>query len=263
MKDRGHNGTLCAYDVAHVRGQKGVKRALEVAAAGRHSILLIGSPGAGKTLLAQSLAPLLPEACQASIRQVSAGEKGPGDGELLFLRNMQTWESGDLAAFWSSNREQQVVGTVQHCPCGFYGDTLREWVCTIQEISEYQKRLAPFLNEFDIHITVSIPNAEELLDSRLGDSSVQIRARVERAYALREQRGPIPTYSTLTTLQSSIDQGGEKLLHAAIKNLYLTPLHVVRTVRIARTIADLYAEQHINANAIAEALQYRVRNLSE
>jgi len=49
-----------APDLADVRGQAGAKRALEIAAAGGHSLLLIGPPGAGKSMLAQRLPGLLP-----------------------------------------------------------------------------------------------------------------------------------------------------------------------------------------------------------
>ncbi len=65
-------------DLAEVRGQEGAKRALEIAAAGGHGLLMIGPPGAGKTLLAQRLPGLLPPLDRAEAIEVASLESAAG-----------------------------------------------------------------------------------------------------------------------------------------------------------------------------------------
>jgi magnesium chelatase family protein len=65
-------------DLAEVRGQFAAKRALEIAAAGEHGLLMIGPPGAGKTLLAQRLPGLLPSLTPLESLQVASLESAAG-----------------------------------------------------------------------------------------------------------------------------------------------------------------------------------------
>ena len=67
-------------DMEDVRGQAHARRALEVAAAGNHHLLLIGPPGCGKTLLASRLAGLLPEASEAEALEAAAIASVSGRG---------------------------------------------------------------------------------------------------------------------------------------------------------------------------------------
>ena len=82
-----------APDLAEVRGQFAAKRALEIAAAGEHGLLMIGPPGAGKTLLAQRLPGLLPplaalESLQVACLESAAGRR-PSLGGRRPFRNPQ------------------------------------------------------------------------------------------------------------------------------------------------------------------------------
>ncbi len=81
--------TASAPDMAEIKGQETAKRALEVAAAGAHNLLMIGPPGAGKSMLAQCLPGILPpmqpaEVLEVSIIQSVAGELR--DGRLTSTR---------------------------------------------------------------------------------------------------------------------------------------------------------------------------------
>ena len=83
-----------ALDLAMVKGQQGARRALEIAAAGGHNLLFIGTPGSGKTMLARCLPGILPrmtfeEACETTRIHSVAGLLKPGQG-LMTERPFRT-----------------------------------------------------------------------------------------------------------------------------------------------------------------------------
>jgi len=312
-------------DIAAVRGQEHVKRALEVAASGGHNILMSGPPGSGKTLLARSTPSILPrmlieEALDVTkIYSVSGilpsdvplilqrpfrsphhtishaglvgGGRMPRPGEIslahrgvLFLDELPEFGQNVLEVLRQPLEDKVVTisraqGTITYpanfmlvaamnpCPCGFFGDPIKECTCSASTIARYQKRISgPLLDRIDIHVEVPRVDYEKLADKRQVEKSTIVRARVQAARERQLQRfagtkltcnaemGPSEVRDFCT-----VEPGAEKLLKAAMQQLHLSARAFHRVLKLARTIADLAGSELIAANHLAEAIQYRPR----
>ncbi len=291
---------LPGLDMQEIRGQAHVKRALEVAAGGGHNILLIGPKGAGKASLARTLPTLLPTtAVSYPFRMPHCSTSGtafigeptlPGEltlahGGVLFLENIDAFDVSQLTALRQAvethvitipHGEETIlfpghfvlIATVKPCSCGFYGDPMRECICSVEAITEYRQRIEESVETiFDIHIEVPRVR-EDILSTRQEESSARIRKRVEEARVIQRRR-----YEEVMNLWVNADlvsvneiqkycelePTAQRLLKAALQQLHLTPQGVLRIQRLARTIADLADSKAIAANHIAEAVQYRSR----
>jgi magnesium chelatase family protein len=163
-----------------------------------------------------------------------------------------------------------LVAAMNPCPCGYYGDPVKECKCSSSEISRYQKRISgPLLDRIDIFIEVPRVEYEKLTDDTLGESSERVRARVEAARQIQQKRleGTKLTCNTeMTPIEVKefcrVDPSAQSLLRTAMKQLHLTARAFHRVLKLARTIADLDGADIIKANHLAEALQYRQRSSS-
>jgi magnesium chelatase family protein len=163
-----------------------------------------------------------------------------------------------------------LVAAMNPCPCGYYGDPVKECKCSSSEISRYQKRISgPLLDRIDIFIEVPRVEYEKLTDDTLGESSERVRARVEAARQIQQRRfegTKLMCNTEMTPIEVKefcrVDPPAQSLLRTAMKQLHLTARAFHRVLKLARTIADLDSADIIKANHLAEALQYRQRSLS-
>ena len=89
-----------------------------------------------------------------------------------------------------------LIGAMNPCPCGYYGDPTHECTCSAQMITRYQKRISgPLLDRMAhrsalgppewAHVEVPAADYEKLSDERLGEPSAAVRARVDADLAGR------------------------------------------------------------------------------
>lgn len=161
-----------------------------------------------------------------------------------------------------------LVAAMNPCPCGYAGDPERMCSCSPFQVNRYREKISgPILDRIDLQVSVPRLKIEKLEDSHSGESSAQIRIRVERARVIQAER--FAESSLLTNAEMGpeaihrscvLDEESKRLLRGAVESLRLSARSYHRILKVARTIADLASEPDIRTTHVAEALQYRFRN---
>lgn len=125
------------------------------------------------------------------------------------------------------------------------------------------------MDRIDIHIEVPRVDYDKLSSDRMGESSASIRARVQQArerQSIRFKGSDVVCNTDMRVAEvrkfCKLDESGDNLVRAAMSQLNLSARAYHRILKLSRTIADLAGSDQILAAHIAEAIQYRPKNLN-
>jgi len=160
-----------------------------------------------------------------------------------------------------------LVAASNPCPCGFLGHPKKACRCSLAQVIKYKKRISgPLMDRIDLHVDVPPVEEEKLTEARLIETSDVIRQRVVEARERQKRRlkdEPIKTNGEMTSSHvrqyCQLNDEANNLLKQAISRLSLSARSYFKIIKIGQTIADLAGKEKIEAQFIAEALQYRVK----
>lgn len=308
-----------------VKGQETARRALEVTAAGGHNLLMIGSPGAGKSLLAACLPSILAELSPQEALEVSmihsiagmltdgallkerpfrsphhsasmpslvgGGTKAkPGEISLahkgiLFLDELPEFQRATLEALRQPLEtgvmtiarvnahvtypaDFQFIAAMNPCRCGYGEDPGKACSKAPKCLEDYQSKVSgPLMDRIDLKVHMAAVELDAFRDTTPAEDSNQVRDRVIKARNIQKQRFqglgiPITLNANLSQKHIStvcaLSTEMETFFFNTAQKLNLSARAVFRTLKVARTIADLSMSETIHKTHISEAFAYRL-----
>ena len=159
-----------------------------------------------------------------------------------------------------------LVAAMNPCPCGYYNHPTHRCDCTPGQIQRYMNKISgPLLDRIDLQCEIMPLSFEEMAKAPVGESSADIRKRVVAA----RERQSIRFANTkgihcnaqmtekMVEQYCQLDNDTLTLLRNAMARMQLSARAYTRILKVARTIADLDASEHIQSHHVSEAIGYR------
>jgi magnesium chelatase family protein len=163
-----------------------------------------------------------------------------------------------------------LVASMNPCPCGFYGDKLKECVCTPSQVIHYRAKIeGPILDRIDIITEVNRVDPARMVNMKPAEKSELIKKRVSRSHEIQRIRFSgkgIFFNSEIKTKDIKefcpMTQGAKEFITLVSEKLLLSGRAITKLIKVSRTIADLRESETLDICDVSEAVQYRMKSFT-